>query len=69
MINGAQEKIREYIMTRGRVTSEELIKLGISWDHRKIISRLRRKGYPIENVAKPGDKFGIYVWVEQPKLL
>jgi len=65
MFDGPQSQILDMLRTRKRVTSAEFIREVAGWDHRKVISRLRRKGYPIESVIKPGDKYATYLWVEE----
>jgi len=60
-MNGSQDKILEMIRTRGRVTPRDFVRELPGWDWRKAITRLRRKGYPIENLNRPGIE-ALYVW-------
>lgn len=63
MNNRTQQMILDYIRSQGRIKSRELIRLMPGWDFRKAITRLRRKGYPIENLNPPGME-AEYHWVE-----
>ena len=60
MTEGPQSQILEMLRTRKRVTSAEFVREVSGWDHRKVISRLRRKGYRIETIIRPGDKYATY---------
>ena len=65
----SQQIILEMIRNRRRVTTAEILREVPCTTPAKAILRLRRAGYPIENVAKPGS-LGIYEWQEkQLKLL
>ena len=57
-----QRQILEMIQARGHVQSREFIREIWGWDHRKAISRLIRKGYPIKNVSPQGQE-AVYVWL------
>ena len=63
-----QEQIRKYLLARGIATSVDLERM--SWDFRKIISRLRKK-MPIETRRTPGRKYATYVLIdgEQMRLI
>lgn len=54
-----QEAIRQYLITHGSATSPELERY--SWDFRRVISRLRRKGMAIETHKVDGKKYALYV--------
>ena len=62
MPNNPQSQIREYLRSRGIATSVELEKM--SWDFRRVISRLRRQGDPIETRPTPGKHYATYVWAD-----
>ena len=62
MKTGPQQQILEMIKTRKQVTSREFIRECATWDHRKIITRLRRAGYPIENLNPLGCE-AKYCWM------
>ncbi len=64
-MKGPQSQILEMLRTRKRVTSAEFVREVQGWDFRKCISRLRRKGYPIESSIRPGDKYATYIWVDE----
>ncbi len=65
----SQQIILEMIRARRRVTTAEILREVACTTPAKAILRLRAKGWPIENVAKPGS-LGIYEWQEgQLKLL
>lgn len=49
-----QAKVLDMLQTRGAVRSRDFVRECQGWDHRKIITRLRRAGHPIENVNPPG---------------
>jgi len=57
-----QEQIKEYLQTRGIATSVELTKF--SWDHRKIISRLRAQGMQIISRKVEGKNYHEYLLYE-----
>ncbi len=61
---GAQQQILEMIRTRRAVQAREFIKECPGWDHRKAISRLIRKGYPIYNIMPDGHE-AIYTWEDK----
>jgi len=44
------------LQTRGRVKSREFIRELEGWDFRKCITRLRRRGYVIENISLAGQE-------------
>ena len=62
-MNGAQEAYLAYIVEHKVVKARELIRLGLGWDVRKAISRLRKQGHPITNIGKPGQE-AIYFWAD-----
>lgn len=66
-MNGSQDLILKMIQTRGRVTPREFVRELPGWDWMKAITRLRRKGYPIENLNPPGIE-AIYVWAHGGQL-
>ena len=49
-----QEQVLQMLKERKVVRSREFIKECAGWDHRKIITRLRRQGHPIENINPAG---------------
>ncbi len=51
----SQELILEMIRTRRRVTTAEILRAIPCTTPAKAILRLRRAGYPIENISKPGE--------------
>lgn len=61
---GPQQQILEMIRSRRRVSHVEILREVATTDARKIISRLRRQGFPIENVSPPGE-LATYVWREE----
>lgn len=64
MHTGAQEKVLSMLRDRKVVTSREFIRECSTWDHRKIISRLTRKGHFIYN-AMPIGVEAEYHYVDQ----
>ena len=65
-----QSTIRQYLYTHRRATQRELHDLRVTFDVRKIISRLRRNGDPIETIYTPGvDPYATYVWNERKDLV
>lgn len=58
-----QAEILDMLRKRKLVGSREFIHELQGWDFRKAITRLRRRGYPIENLKPPGVE-GIYAWTE-----
>lgn len=63
MHTGQQEMILNMLRTRKVVKSREFIRECQGWDFRKCITRLRHKGYPIENLNPPGME-AEYHWME-----
>ena len=64
MHNGSEQQILNMIRSRRAVRSRELIREVACLDPQKAILRLRRKGYPIENLSPTG-KEGLYCWVDK----
>ncbi len=64
---GPQDQILEMLRTRKIVKGREFIRECQGWDFRKCITRLRRQGYPIVNVAPAGHE-ATYLWVEKEQL-
>ena len=65
----SQAQILDMIRTRRRVTTAEILRAIPCTTPAKAILRLKRAGYPIENVSKPGE-LAIYEYQEgQLKLL
>lgn len=65
----SQQIILEMIRNRRRVTTAEILREVPCTTPAKAILRLRRAGYPIENISKPGE-LAVYEYQEyQPKLL
>ena len=62
-MTGAQEVYKRYLQEHKMVRARELIRLGMGWDVRKAICRLRAQGCPIRNIAAPCHE-AIYVWVD-----
>lgn len=58
-----QIEILHMIQSRKIVYSRDFIRELAGWDFRKAITRLRRQGYPIENLRPPGTE-GAYAWIE-----
>lgn len=58
-----QAEILKMIRTRKIVRSRDFVRELQGWDFRKAITRLRRQGYPIENLSPPGIE-GAYAWTE-----
>lgn len=56
-----QAEILEMLKERKVVSSREFIRECSGWDFRKCITRLRKKGYPIENINPPGME-AVYVY-------
>ncbi len=61
MHTGAQQQILEMIRSRRAVQAREFIQECPGWDHRKVICRLIRKGYPITNIMPVGQE-ATYIW-------
>lgn len=65
----SQAQILEMIRNRRRVTTAEILREVACTTPAKAILRLRRAGWPIENISKPGE-LAVYEWQEgQLKLL
>ena len=65
----SQAQILDMIRSRRRVTTAEILRAIPCTTPAKAILRLKRAGYPIENVSKPGE-LAIYEYQEgQLKLL
>ena len=60
----SQTQILEMIRTRRKVTTAEILRAIPCTTPAKAILRLRKQGYPIENVAPIG-QLGIYEWQEK----
>jgi hypothetical protein len=56
-----QAQILEMLKARKVVRSREFIRECAGWDFRKCITRLRRQGEPIENIAPQGQE-AVYVY-------
>jgi hypothetical protein len=56
---GPQERILAMLRTGRPIRSREFIRLVPGWDHRKAISRLRKK-YPILSEIRPGEREATY---------
>lgn len=56
-----QAQILEMLKSRKVVRSREFIRDCQGWDFRKVITRLRKQGHPIQNIAPAGQE-GIYVY-------
>jgi len=59
-----QGKILDMVRTRKVVRSREFVRELSGWDFRKAITRLRRKGFPIQNLNPPGIE-AEYHWTEK----
>ena len=57
-----QQLVLEMIRNRKQVFSREFIRELPGWDFRKAITRLRRAGYPIENLNPLGGE-AKYCWM------
>jgi hypothetical protein len=66
MDQGPQEMILAMLRTGRPIRSREFIRLVPGWDHRKAISRLRKR-YPIISEIRPGEHEATYRMLVEPK--